>query len=150
VGVISRADPVAGNDDGFGEGLQKFDKSNKAKAKFLLKSLPAFYANTVENIRAKDNGYDDAAQELQEYIPMRQKSKKGSKTDEGTLENPIILKTENKWDTSKQCNYCKTKGWKGIGHVESECFTKKNENRNLQKRLRQMRIWKMMKTKRSV
>jgi hypothetical protein len=61
VGVISRADLVAGNDDGFGEGLQKFSKSDKAKAEFLLKSLPAFNANTVENIRAKDYGYDDAA-----------------------------------------------------------------------------------------
>jgi hypothetical protein len=55
VGVISRADLVARNDDGFGEGLQKFAKSDKAKAEFLLKPLPAFYANTVENIRAKDH-----------------------------------------------------------------------------------------------
>jgi hypothetical protein len=56
--VITRADLVAGNDDGFGEELQKFVKSDKAKAEFLLKSLPAFYANIVENVRAKDYGYD--------------------------------------------------------------------------------------------
>jgi hypothetical protein len=129
VGVISRADLLARDDDGFCEGLQKFVKSDKAKAEFLLKSLLAFYANTVENIRAKDCGYDDAARKLKEYIPMRQKSKKGTKTDEGTLENPVILKTDKKRDTSKQCDYCKTNGWKGIGHVESECFTKKREQK---------------------
>jgi hypothetical protein len=75
VGVISRLDLVAGNDDGFGEGLQKFSKSDKAKAEFLLKSLLAFYSNTIENIRAKDYCYDNVARKLKEYIPMRQVKK---------------------------------------------------------------------------
>jgi hypothetical protein len=51
-------------------------------------------------------------------IPMRQKSKKGLKTKKGTVENPVILKMDKKRDTSKQCDYCKTQGWKGIGHIE--------------------------------
>jgi hypothetical protein len=127
VGVIIRADLVARNDDGFGEGPQRFVKSDKAKAEFLLKSIPAFYVNAVENIRAMDYGYEDAAQKLKEYIPMRQKSKNGSKTDEGTVENPIILKTNKKRDIPKQCDHCKTKSWKGIGHIESECFTKRKK-----------------------
>jgi hypothetical protein len=71
VWVISRADLVTGNDDGFGEGLQKFAKNDKAKAEFLLKSLPPFYANTAENINPKDYGYDDMARKLKEYIPIR-------------------------------------------------------------------------------
>lgn len=75
VGVVSRVDLTT--DDGFGKGLQEFALSDKAKAEFLLKSLPTFYANTIENIRAKDYGYDDVAGKLKEYIPIRQKSKKG-------------------------------------------------------------------------
>jgi hypothetical protein len=88
-----------------------------------------FYANTIENIRAKDYGYDDVACKLKEYIPMRQKSKKGTmKNDtEGSADNPIVLKTDKKKDTSKQYDYCKEKGWRGIGHIESECFAKKRE-----------------------
>jgi len=50
VGVISRANLITAEDNGFGAGLQKFAKSDRAKAEFLLKSLPAYYSNTVENI----------------------------------------------------------------------------------------------------
>jgi len=41
----------------------------------------------------------------------------------------VVLKTEKKkLDTSKTCKYCiDFKGWKGIGHTESECYTKKRE-----------------------
>jgi hypothetical protein len=94
-----------------GKGLREFALSDKAKAKFLLKSLPTFYANTIENVRAKDYGYDDVARKLKEYIPMRQKSKKESmKNDtEGSAENPIIL-ADKKKNTSKQCDSCKEKG----------------------------------------
>jgi hypothetical protein len=133
VGVVSRADLTT--DDGFGKGLREFASSDKAKAEFLLKSLPTVYANTIENVRAKDYGYDDVARKLKEYIPMRQKSKKGSmKNDtEGSAENPIILKADKKKDSSKQCDYCKEKGWKGIGHTESEYFTKKREQKVVKK-----------------
>jgi len=61
---FARADLTAAKDNGFGEGLQKFAKSDRAKSEFLLKSLPAYYSNTVENIRVKDHGYDDVARKL--------------------------------------------------------------------------------------
>jgi biotin synthase-like enzyme len=61
---------------------------------------------------------------------MRQKSQKGFKTDEVTLKTPIILKTGKQRDRSKQCDYCKTTQWKGIRHIESECFTKKREQKS--------------------
>jgi hypothetical protein len=128
---MSRAD--LNSDDGFGRGLKEFSTSDKAKAEFL-KSLPFFYANTVENIRAKDHEYDDVARKLKEYIPQRQKGRK----KEGTQENPIVLKTEaqkDRNDNSKRCNYCiDTKGWKGIGHTESECSTKKQEEKKAVKK----------------
>ena len=28
-------------------------------------------------------------------------------------------------DLSKTCKYCKSKGYKGVGHTESECYLKK-------------------------
>jgi hypothetical protein len=45
--------------------------------------------------------------------------------------NTTILKTErSERDKTKQCNYCKGKGWRGIGHTDEECFTKKREMAN--------------------
>ena len=46
------------------EDFENLQKSNHAKAKFLLKSFPPFYSNTIENIRAKDYGYDDVAKNI--------------------------------------------------------------------------------------
>ena len=68
VGIISRYDTTG--DDGFGEALKLLAKSGKAKAEFLLRSLPSFYSNTVENIRAKDYTYDDVVRKLREFIPL--------------------------------------------------------------------------------
>jgi len=124
VGVISRADLTAAQDDGFGEGLQKFAKSDRAKSEFLLKSLPAYYSNTVENIRAKDHGYDDVARKLREYVPARQKGFRRKDTVNGSQDEPVVLKAK-KEDNGKRCNYCIGKGWKGLNHTESECYTKK-------------------------
>jgi len=44
-------------------------------------------------------------------------------------EDPVVLKTEKKkFDTSKTYKYCiEIKRWKGIGHTEAECYTKKRE-----------------------
>jgi hypothetical protein len=81
VGIIIRADLVAGNHDRFGEGLQKFARNDKAKAKFQLKLLLPFYANMDENIRAKDYSNDNAVRKLKEYFLMGQKSKE-PKTNE--------------------------------------------------------------------
>ena len=70
--------------------------------------------------------YDDAVRKLWEYIPMRQKGKKG-KGD--SAENPLVLKTERKplKDNGKRCTYCIGKRWKGLNHEESGCYTKKRE-----------------------
>jgi len=37
-----------------------------------------------------------------------------------------MLRVEKK-DNGKRCQYCINKGWKGLNHTESECFTKKRE-----------------------
>jgi hypothetical protein len=44
--VMSRIDLGAIQDDGFGQGLRFISKRNKAKAEYLLMSIPPFYANT--------------------------------------------------------------------------------------------------------
>jgi len=127
-GIISRVE--LDKDDGFGKGLKNFAGSDKAKTEFLLRSFPAFYANTIENIKSKEPTYDDAVRKLKEYVPARQK---GSKRKEaGTQEDPVVLKAEVK-DNGKRCDYCIAKGWKGLNHTEKECYTKKREKAKAKK-----------------
>jgi len=127
VAITTRLDLA--KDDSFGEGLKYIAKSEKAKIKFLLNSLPAFYSNTVENIKSKDENYDDIIRKLLQYIPLRQKGREQGETKE----DPVILKTD-KVDTSKKCKYCiDVKGWKGIGHTEAEYRTKKREGKKAKK-----------------
>jgi len=131
VGVISRADLITAEDDGFGAGLQKFAKSDRTKAEFLLKSLPAYYSNAVENIWAKDHSYDDVARKLREYVPARQKGSRRKETDK-SKDDPLVLKVEKK-DNGKRCQYCINKGWTDLNHTESECYTKKREKAKAKK-----------------
>jgi len=45
-----------------------------------------------------------------------------------TKENLVVLKIkEKKADNGKRCDYCISKGWKGLNYTEEECFTKKRE-----------------------
>ena len=37
---------------------------------------------------------------------------------------------KNKSKINKECTYCQSKGWSGIGHTEDECRTKKRDERN--------------------
>jgi hypothetical protein len=66
--VISRIDLGATQDNGFGQGLRFISRSNKAKAEYLLMSLPPFYANTVEYIHAKEYKYDDVVHKIKDYV----------------------------------------------------------------------------------
>jgi len=63
-------------DDGFGAVLQQMAKSEKAKIEWLVDSLPHFYSNTVENIKSKEESYDDPIRKLAQYVPLRQKGRK--------------------------------------------------------------------------
>jgi len=73
-GIISRVE--LDKDDGFGKGLKNFAGSDKAKTEFLLRSFPAFYANTIENIKSKEPTYDNAVRKLKKYMPAQQKGGK--------------------------------------------------------------------------
>jgi hypothetical protein len=59
------------------------------------------------------------------------KNKKGgkmTKSEPGTSDNPIVLKTDTRGKYNKTCRYCKEeKWWRGIGHTEDECSTKKRD-----------------------
>lgn len=126
VGMISRVD--TSSDDGFGKDLQEFTQSDKAKTEFLLRSLPPFYWNTIENIKSKEPANDDAIRKLREYVPIRQKGRRIT-GKEVSQENPVVLKTDKKItkENGKRCDYCIGKGWKGLNHLESECYTKKRQ-----------------------
>lgn len=70
-GIIAWADLT--KDTGFGKGLLAFSRCEQVKTEFLLMSLPTFYASTVENVRSKEQTYDDTARKINEYITARQK-----------------------------------------------------------------------------
>ena len=99
VGIISRA--KLDNDDGMRRGPLEFSKSDKTKAEFLLRSFGTYYANTVENIRAKEYSYHDVVLKLTQFVPSKKHK------NEGTRQEPVVLKTKLEKDTSKECNYCK-------------------------------------------
>jgi hypothetical protein len=123
------------NDDGFGAALQQLTRSGQAKAELLLQTIPSFYSNTVENIRSKEGyNYGDPARKLILYIPVRQKGNALTAVA-GSANDPVILATNTKnLDNGNLCRYCKeVKGWVGKGHEESECFTKKREEKEAKK-----------------
>lgn len=90
-----------------------------------LRSIPTFYANTIENIGSKKHEeYDTVARKLREYI----KPKAGK--NGGTANDPIVLKTTTE-DNGKRWQYCiKVKKWRGLNHTEDECRTKKRDREN--------------------
>ena len=125
----------------FQSGIRDLAASGKAKAEFLMMTLPPFYAPLVENLRLQQGfTYGDVTRNLIRYVPGRQGASRritanGGAQKGSTPGNPIVLRTEpgkdrfgKPLDTSKTCGYCiKVKKWKGIGHTESECNTKKRE-----------------------
>ena len=124
--VILRADLQ--KDTGFGKGLKEFANCNQAKAEFLLRSLPTFYSDTVENIRTKEYRYDDVVRKLKEYIPKRQNGWKNG----GVTETATVMKLGSGQKSSgknrKTCGYCQSKGRKGQG---AECWTKQRDEANV-------------------
>lgn len=112
----------------FGKALQKLAWSDQANAEFLLISLPPIYSNLVENLRAKEGyNYGDVSRQIKLYVPGR--LRQGARKNEGSQENPVVLKAEKKKDNGKRRQYCIGKGWKGLNHEESECYTKKREDK---------------------
>src|SRR5690349_16021965 len=106
-----------------GKGLAKFTEEGDTKTEFLLRSILAFYSNTIENIREKRYSNDDVIMRLREYIPVWQGSKKIKKKKD---KEAVIMKIKS---TGKQCEYCKKyKGWLGKWHTEENCYTKKRED----------------------
>jgi len=97
----------------FGTALKAISEDDDSKSEVLLMTLPPFYNTLVENLRTNNSyTYGDVVRQLQLYVPRRQK---GTKTqthgEEGTKENPIVLKTDaKKKDNGKPCDYCIGKG----------------------------------------
>jgi hypothetical protein len=114
----------------FGRHLKGISESDIAKAEFLLLTLPPYYNTLVENLRTNEKyNYGNIVRSLKLYVPGRQKNKKDgkiTKSEPGTSDNPIVLKTDTRGKDNRTYRYCKEeKGWRGIGHTEDECFTKK-------------------------
>ena len=116
----------------FGNAWKEIIEDDEANAEFLLLTLPPFYNTLVENFRMNSTyTYGDIVRQLTLYVPGRQRGQR-TRNEEGTKENPVVLKTEKREkgkDNGKRCDYCIVKAWKGLNHVESECYTKKREDK---------------------
>ena len=122
----------------FARHIQGLGKLESAKKEFLLMTFPTHiprYAQLVQNLRSqKGYSYGDLVANLKIYVPQigwKKKSHQGAWT--GSKTDPVVLKADTRGplDTSKNCRYCKdVKGWRGIGHTERECRTKKRESSN--------------------
>ena len=118
----------------FAQHIQGIGRLESAKKEFLLMTFPTHiprYAQLVQNLRSqRGNSYGDVVANLKIYVPQigwKKKSHQGAWT--GSKTDPVVLK--NQGPTEKSCGYCiKVKGWRGIGHTESECRTKKRERNN--------------------
>ena len=116
----------------FAEHIQGIGRLESAKKEFLLMTFPTHfprYAQLVQNIRSQRGySYGDVVANLKIYVPQigwKKKSHQGAWT--GSKTDPVVLRTET-GNTSKTCGHCiKVKGWRGIGHTETECRTKKRE-----------------------
>ena len=121
----------------FGTSLKAISENDETKAEFLLLTLPKFYNTLVENLRTNQSyTYGDIVRQLILYVPGRQKGRRAREGE--SKENPVVLKTEagrarDKGDNGKRCDYCISKGWKGLNHTERECFTKKRETKKIKK-----------------
>ena len=132
----------------FGKLLQLLNINELAKKELLLATFPTHimkYSQLVQNMRIKtDYTYGDLVSNLKQYVPQLEwKKKDHGNGGTGSKENPVVLaayqqqgqkggppkdKFGNLLDTSKTCGYCqKVKKWRGIGHTEAECKTKKRE-----------------------
>ena len=121
--------PLKPKHKNFGKGLRLISSDDAAKTELLLATFPPKYHLTIQNLRTHDDfSYGDIVANLKFSI----RKPAWVRTNTGTKKDPIVLRTGGpNIDTSKTCGYCiKVKGWRGIGHSESECRTKKREQSN--------------------
>jgi len=105
-------------------------KSDQARPNSI--SLPPLYNNLVENLGSKEGyTYGDISRQVRLYVPARQE--RSEKRRDKRRASSAKADSKKKVDTSKTCKYCiDVKGWKGIGHTESEYFTKKREAKKVE------------------
>jgi hypothetical protein len=88
----------------------------------------------VKSIRAKDYEFEDVSRKLREYIPARQKGRR-IQQKLGAEDDSVVLAV----NTRKMIKYVDiartSKGGPDGGNDESECFTKKREEKNADKEI---------------
>lgn len=100
-----------------------------AKGAFFITSLPTTLDNVIDNLTTKDTvTYTDICNKLLDLYPTASQTQ---------CDNTAFLSTSGRQDRRKGrsdqardgkiCGYCKSKGFRGMGHLESECRTKKRE-----------------------
>ena len=124
----------------FGIWLAGLAYCDNGKKEFLLMTFPdtVKYNQLVQSLRNKsDHTYDDIVANLRSYVPQLAWKKRDNYGQGKTKEDPITINRNAQQltdrfgkplDMSMTCEYCqKVKQWRGIGHTEAECKTKKRE-----------------------
>jgi len=95
-----------------------------AKGAFFLTSLPTSLDNVVDNLTTKELAtYMDVCAKLLDLYPQEQPADTNTAfaTTSPNKSDRIRRKDE------KICTYCKSKGFRGIGHLVVDCRTKKRD-----------------------
>ena len=105
-----------------------------AKGAFFITSLPTTLDNVIDNLTTKETiTYTDICNKLLDLYTGTPESSADNAAFVST--NPHRNTRKARWTgdstkNNKQCGYCKSKGFKGLGHLESECRTKRREKSN--------------------
>jgi len=98
--------------------------SEVAKGAFFLTSLPSTLDNVVDNITTKESAtYSEVCTRLLDLYPSEQPA--DNNTAFAAVNNNHNDKGKRK--EQKVCTYCKSKGFRGLGHLVAECRTRKKD-----------------------
>jgi len=95
-----------------------------AKGAFFLTSLPTTLDNVVDNLTTKESAtYSEVCTRLLDLYPAEQPAE----TNTAFASMSSNRNNRGRSKDEKICTYCKSKGFRGIGHLVAECRTRKKD-----------------------
>ena len=112
----------AATKDGLEAILLPLANSAIAKGAFFLTTLPTSLDNVVDNLTTKESAtYNDVCTKL---LDLYSDESPGESNTAFTTTS-VSRNDKGKHKEEKICTYCKSKGFRGIGHLVGECRTRK-------------------------
>jgi len=99
-------------------------KSEVVKGAFFFTWLPSTLDNVVDNLTTKESAtYNEICTRLLDLDPAEQPAN----TNTAFTATSTNWNNKGKGKEEKICTYCKSKGYRGIGHLVTACFTRKRD-----------------------